>query len=104
MSDPKEKKPGQGPEKKPTGQNKGKRVEKKPGAQPSKRSTGGPKPPAKKTPPQTTQQKILKGLYIALTVISAIIVLGYIGVNLFTAPPVVDDALPICLEFLSVNL
>lgn len=91
MSEPKEKKTGQSPEKKPTGQNTGKRVAKKPADQPPKRSTGGQKPPAKKGPPLTSQQKILKGLYIALTVVSAIIVLAYIGVNLFAAPPNVDD-------------
>lgn len=85
MSDPKEKNTGKAPEKKNGGkkpENKGsKRLFPSP-----KRSTGGPKA-AKRTAPLTTQQKIFRGLYIALTVISAIIVLGYIGVNLFAAPP-----------------
>jgi len=86
MSDPKEKKPGQAPEKKsgrakPAG---------KPAPRSPRRNTGGPKASAQKTPPLTTQQKILRGLYIALTVISGIIVLAYIGVNLFAAPPDVN--------------
>lgn len=84
MSDPKEKKPG--------GRSKGKRVEKRPGNQTPKRNTGGARAPAKKpAPPLTTQQKILKGFYIGLTVISAIIVLAYIGINLFAAPPKPPD-------------
>ena len=99
MSDPKENKSGKSPEKKPApqkqskpaGQNTGKRVAKKPGNQPPKRSTEGTRKPGAKQQPLTSQQKILKGLYIALTVVSAIIVLGYIGVNLFAAPPDVEN-------------
>lgn len=84
MSDPKEKKPGQAPEKKSGGT----RPAKKPGLRSPRRNTGGTKASAQKAaPPLTTQQKILRGLYIALTVISGIIVLAYIGVNLFAAPP-----------------
>lgn len=96
MSDPKEKKPGSGSEKRSAGQSAGKRVAGKPGPRAPKRSTGGPKSSGtrKAEPPRTTQQKILRGLYIALTVVSAIIVLGYIGVNLFAAPPDVGPSGP----------
>lgn len=87
MSEPKDKKTGPNPEKRSGGHSGGKRAAKKPAERPPKRSTGGQKPPAKKGPPLTSQQKILKGLYIALTVVSAVIVLAYIGVNLFAAPP-----------------
>lgn len=85
MSDPKEKKAGKAPERKPTGPNTGKRTQ---GNRGPRRSTGGTRTASQsKKPPLTSQQKILKGLYMALTVISAIIVLAYIGVNLFAAPP-----------------
>ena len=55
-----------------------------------KRTTGGAAK-GKKGPEYTTRQKVVRGLYIALTVISAIIVLAYIGINLFAAPPDIPD-------------
>ena len=53
----------------------------------------GAKPAAKKpeTPPQTGTARVLRILYIVLTVISALIVVGYIFWRIFAAPPVVDD-------------
>lgn len=82
MSDPKEKNTGKAPENKSGGR---KPENKRPSRSP-RRNTGGTKT-AGRTAPLTTQQKIFRGLYIALTVISGIIVLAYIGVNLFAAPP-----------------
>ena len=52
-----------------------------------KRATGGSSAKKKAASQYTTQQKVLRGIYIALTVISAIIVLAYIGIHLFAAPP-----------------
>ena len=51
------------------------------------------KKPREKRPgrPRTRRQKVLRGLYIALTVIAAVIVAGFIAWNLITAPPDVDD-------------
>ena len=51
------------------------------------------KKPREKRPgrPRTRRQKVLRGLYIALTVIAAVIVAGFIAWNLIPAPPDVDD-------------
>ena len=46
----------------------------------------------KARPPRTKKQKILLGLYIALTVVAAIIVAGAIVFGLMSAPP--EVALP----------
>lgn len=58
-------------------------------------SPGGKKRPSgRKSPagPRTKKQKILLGLYIALTVVAAIIVAGAIVFGLMSAPP--EVALP----------
>ena len=55
-----------------------------------KRATGKGGGGGQKKAPLTKQQKIFRGLYLALTIVSAIIVAAYIGINLFAAPPDVD--------------
>ncbi len=61
-------------------------MEKKPAPRPSKRSTGVPGAPRKEKP-LTQKQKILRGLYIALVAISAVVVAVYIFWKIFAAPP-----------------
>ena len=61
----------------------GARIQKPEKPRREKKSKGEKKP----KPQRTRQQKILRGLYIALTVVAAVIVVGAIAFSLFTAPP-----------------
>lgn len=54
--------------------------------QPAKRTTGTGTG-EKRQPPRTQKEKIFRVAYITLTVISALIVAGYIAFQLFSAPP-----------------
>ena len=109
MSEPKEKKTGAAPEKKPTrpatkagaGRRVAPRQEPKPGRpadsapfaaeepgkKPTPRRTTGASQVKRKEAPLTKQQQVLRGLYIALVAISAVIVAVYLFWSIFAAAP-----------------
>ena len=67
------------------------KAEPKPAQKPQQKPIGKPAGKKPEPPPATGAARVLRILYIVLTVISALIVLGYIFWKIFAAPPSVDN-------------
>lgn len=90
MSEEKKKNVG-GQELKPQAAPAGKTPTQKPAQKPQQKPIGKPAGKKPEPPPATGAARVLRVLYIVLTVISALIVLGYIFWKIFAAPPSVDN-------------